>query len=166
MAIEAVMREKAINFLDVTPETSHKWALMNKGIESASVAYNATTNTRHYIADANATTTYTGNAKQLDVTQYAYKGDDTFDYIDDLFYYDKKGSDTETNLLQVFLYRAAEGATSYPAKVQPVMVVLDTHGGDGGDQLQLGYNVMFNGDPKYGIVTITDGVPVFTETSE
>ena len=36
-----IMREKSINFLDTTPSTTPTWALMNKGIESAAVSYNA-----------------------------------------------------------------------------------------------------------------------------
>lgn len=160
------MREKSINFLDTTPSgASRTWALMNKGIESAATSYNATTQSRHFIADANATQDVTGFAKQLDVTQFAYEGDSTFTYIDNLFFNDAKGADADTNLLQVFLYKAPVGG-AYPAKQQPVTIQLDSHGGDGGDQLQLGYNVLFKGDPIKGTVVLTDGVPVFTADGE
>ena len=165
MAIQAIMREKAINFLDVAPTGAEDWALMNKGIESATVAYNATTNTRHFIADENATSGVSGFAKQLDITQFAYEGDATFAYIDGLFFNDAKGADADTDMLQVYLHRADEATplVAIPAKKQPVTIQLDSYGGDGGDQLQLGYNVLFRGDPIFGLVTLTDGVPVFTE---
>lgn len=164
MTISAVMREKALNFLDVTPKDAETWALMNKGIESASVAYNATTSTRHFIGDSSATSGVSGFAKQLDVTQYAYTGDATFTFIDGLFFNDAKGADADTDMLQVFLHRAPEltPLVDIPAKLQPVTIQLDSYGGDGGDQLQLGYNVLFRGDAVLGKVTITAGVPVFT----
>lgn len=162
------MREQSTNFLNTTPKDEVKaWALMNKGIESSAVSYNATTTTRHYQADKNATQGVTGYAKQLDITQYAYKGDATFEYIDDLMFEDAKGADLETELLRVFNYRAEDGATSdIDAHLQPVILQLDSHGGDGGDQLQIAYNVLFNGDPIKGTVSLTNGVPVFTATPE
>lgn len=164
MTIKAVMREKSINFLDTTPsEGTNKWALMNKGIESASVAYNPTVNTRHYIADEGPTSTTTAFDKQLDVTQFAYEGDATFDYVDDLFYNDAKGSDAESNILQVFMYRKQVGG-AYQAKLSKCSIQLGEHGGDGGDQLQLAYNVAFNSSAVKGTVKITEGVPVFTAT--
>lgn len=165
MSIKAIMREKAINFLNTNPGDTQTWALMNKGIESAAVSYNATTQSRHFIADSSADQEVTGFAKQLDVSQFAYEGDPTFEYIDSLFYNDAKGADANTEILQVFLYRQATGS-AYPAKLQPVTIQLDSHGGDGGDQLSLGYNVLFKGDPIKGSVVITDGVPVFTAESE
>lgn len=158
-----IMREKAINFLDVTPSATPTWALMNKGIESASVSYNANVTTRQFIADATASQDVTGFAKQLDVTQWAYKGDATFEFIDDLFFNDAKGVNAYTDMLQVFPYRLeVESSTGIPAKLQPVTIQLDSHGGDGGDQLQLGYNVLFRGDATIGTVNIVDGVPTFT----
>ncbi|QIK56670.1 hypothetical protein G7059_01815 [Erysipelothrix sp. HDW6A] len=165
MSIKAIMREQSTNFLNTKPTgTTPTYALMNKGIESSAVAYNATVNTRHYVADKNATQGVTGFAKQLDVTQFAYKGDACFEYIDDLIYNDAKGSDAETEMLRVFNYRATtEGATTgIPAHLQPVIIQIDSHGGDGGDQLQIGYNVLFNGDPVKGTVSLVDGVPTFT----
>lgn len=160
-----IMREKSINFLDTTPSTTPTWALMNKGIESAAVSYNANVTTRQFIADTTATQDVTGFAKQLDVTQWAYKGDATFEFIDDLFFNDAKGPQAYTNMLQVFPYRMeTESLTGIPAKLQPVTIQLDSHGGDGGDQLQLGYNVLFRGDAVIGTVNIVAGVPTFTAT--
>jgi len=158
------MREKSLNFLDTTPAgLSRTWALMNKGIESAAISFNANVTTRQFIADATATQDVTGFAKQLDVTQWAYKGDATFEFIDDLFFNDAKGPAAYTNMLQVFKYRMeVEGLTNIPAKLQPVTIQIDSHGGDGGDQLQLGYNVLFRGDAIKGTVDIVAGVPTFT----
>jgi len=164
MSINPVMREKTVNFLDTTPVgATRTWALMNKGIESASVSFNANVQTRQFIADATATQDVTGFVKQLDVTQWAYKGDATFDFIDTLFFNDAKGVDAYSSILQVFYYRSAtESLTGIPAKLQPVTIQLDSHGGDGGDQLQIGYNVLFRGDAVLGTVDIVAGVPTFT----
>lgn len=161
--LKAIMGFESINFLDTTPKTeAHTWALMNKGIESGAVAYNAETDERHYIADKNATATVKAFARALDITQYAYKGDATFEYIDDLFYKEAIGGDAQTNLLQVFLYKAEDKTTAIPAKLTPVTVELGEHGVEGGEQLALSYNILFTGDSTNGTVTITEGVPVFT----
>lgn len=163
MAITPIMSYESTNFLDTTPtEETFEWALMNKGIESATVAYNAETDEKHFIADKNSTQGVTALAKTLDVTQFAYKGDATFEFIDDLFYNDAIGAEAETNLLQVFTYRAETPETSIPAKLTPVVIALGEHAVEGGEQMALSYNVLFSGDSINGTVVITEGVPVFT----
>lgn len=162
MTIKQIMRYESINFLDTAPSTEVPvYALMNKGIESASVSSNATVNERTYIADKNASSSVTSLAKTLDVTQFAYKGDAVFDFVDDLFFKDEVGDGLKSNILQVFLYKST-GLTDVPAKLTPCIIQPDTHGGDGGEQLELAYNVLFSGDSVLGKVTLTDGVPVFT----
>src|SRR5699024_8130627 len=113
---------------------------------------------RHYIADKNATSETTGFAKTLDVTQFAYENDATFEFIDDLFFNDVVGA--KSNILQVYLYREDEGAI--PAKMTPVVIQQDSENVEGGDQKSYAYNVLFSGDSVTGTVTITDGTPVFT----
>lgn len=163
MAIRPIMRYESINFLNTTPGTPETptWALMNKGIESASVAYNSETDEKHYIADKTATKTVNSMTKELDVTQYAYLEDPTFEYIDDLFFNEAIGNDANTQILQVFLYKI-DGVTAIPAKMSDVTIELGEHGGDGGAQLELAYNVLFTGDAVKGTVALVDGEPTFT----
>lgn len=164
--ITPIMSYESINFIDTTPNTeANTWALMNKGIESGAVSYNAETDLRHYIADKNPTHNVKSVSKALDVTQYAYKGDATFEYIDNLFFIEAIGKDAETNILQVFLYKAADKTTAIPAKLTPAVIELGEHGPEGGEQLALSYNVLFSGDSVNGTVTITAGKPVFTPTT-
>ena len=164
MAFRAVMSYESINFLDTTPKVpaTPTWALMNKGIESGTVAFNPITNERHFIADKNQTQEVAGFAKTLDVKQFAYKEDPTFEFIDGLFFNEAIGAEAKTNLLQVFLYKSESKTEEIPAKLTPVTIAIGEHAVEGGEQLQLGYNVLFSGDSVKGKVTITEGAPVFT----
>jgi len=163
---EVILSEKSLLFMDVTPTaTTPTWALMNMGIESAEVAYNPEKKERHYIADKNKTTHTTGLAKTLDQEQYAYKDDPVFEFIDDLIYNEKIGSEANTSILQVFIYRGDDlnATTNIPAKVQDVSIAIAKHTVTGGDQLQIGYNVDFNGDPTFGNASVVNGKATFTE---
>lgn len=163
MTIRAIMSYESTNFLDVAKNGTPNYALMNKGIESATVAYNPTTQERHFIADKNATSETTGFAKTLDVTQFAYEGDDTFEFIDEIFFNDTLNA--KSNLLQVYTYRE-NGDGTYDAKLTPVTIRQDSENVEGGDQKSYAYNVVFAGDSVTGTVTITDGKPVFTADTE
>lgn len=166
--IQAILSDKSLNFLNVTPKAAAPtWALMNKGIESAEFAFNPKENERHYIADKSSTKETTGLSKALDTTQFAYKGDPVFEYVDDLIYNEAVGSDAKTQILQVFIYRADDlsATTAIPSKVSDVSISISSQTLTGGDQMQIGYNVNFSGDPTFGTADVVDGVPTFTKAA-
>ena len=157
------MSYESINFLDTTPtDDTNTWALMNKGIEGATVAFNTEVGEHHYIADKNATRNVQSIGKALDVTQFAYKDDPTFEFIDDLFFTEAIGAEAETNILEVFIYRADDPTGAIPAKLTPAIIELGEQAKEGGLQLAHSYNVLFSGDSVKGTVVITEGTPVFT----
>ena len=100
-------------------------------------------------------------APQIAVTQYCYKGDQVFDFVDSLRKKRAIGSDCETELLMVYIYDT-EDDTTYAAEKQNVAIQVDTFGGTGGERNSIAYNVLFNGDPTIGTATITAGTPTFT----
>jgi hypothetical protein len=166
--VRAILSDKALLFMNVTPKGANPtWALMNKGIESAEIAYNPKEAERHFIADTSATKLTTGLAKTLDQTQYAYKGDEVFEYVDDLIFEEAIGDDAITQILEVFIYRTTDmSATSnIPSKVQNANISIASKTLTGGEQMQIGYNVNFSGNPSYGTASVVDGKAIFTEGS-
>ena len=155
-----IQREESLNFLKVPTA----WALINSGVESFSVDFNETINKRNYIGNKNAVAVGGGLDKSVGLTQFAHKGDVVFDFIDDIMFYEKSGAEAESELLEVFAYRADTDAGPFPAKKSKVLISKGSNNsGDGGDQLSIAYDINFQGDPEIGTVTIVTGLPVFVK---
>ena len=157
-------REEVYSFLNTTPgEASPTWKLFGDRIEDQSFDWNTQTQTRQFITKANATTTSTSFQRQTSVTQYADPDDATFEFIDDIFFHEKRGVDAQTDLLEVFPYRT--DGSPFDAKKTRVLVVQSSNGGPGGDNYQYAYELHVIDEPVFGTVVITNGVPVFTEAA-
>lgn len=163
MAVEAVKRSKWAEFLNTTPGTEYTWNRIGKGVSENEISYNANVVTETFIDQDNADNSVDSYAPQIPVTQYAYKGDPVFDYVDGLRKKRAIGTDCETQLLMVNKYDSNEAGDTFTAELQNVAIQVDTFGGAGGERISIGYNILFDGDPVSGTVTITDGKPVFTE---
>ena len=122
---------------------------------------NANTTTEQYIHEKTAYNSIDSYAPSMAITQTAYKGDAVYDFIFDIFYNRKVGSDCETYLLNIYLKEAGTGS-SYKAEKQKVAVEITSYGGDAGNPVSLEYTLHFNGDNEEGTATITQGVPSFS----
>lgn len=164
MSEVAVKRSKWAEFLNVTPEaTNPTWARIGKGVSENEISYNANVVSEVFIHEDSAENNVDSYAPQIPVTQYAYKGNPVFDYVDGLRKKRAIGTECETQLLLVNMYDADEAGTSFSAELQKVAIQVDTFGGAGGERLSVAYNILFNGDPTSGTATISDGTPTFKE---
>lgn len=160
---EAIKRSKVAQFLDVTPGVeTPTWVRIGRGVADASTSYNANVTTETFIHEDSASNSVDGYAPQLPITQYAYKGDKVFEFIDGLRRKRATGSACETRLLEVYIYDTTDD-TTYAAELNNVVIQVDTFGGAGGGRSQIGYNILYNGDPEEGTATITAGSPIFTK---
>ncbi len=159
--VKAIKRSKFAEFLNTTPGSTPTWARIGKGVSENTISYNANVVTETFIHEDNASNSVDSYAPQIPVTQYAYKGDPVFDYVDGLRKKRATGSECETQLLMVYIYDTDDDQT-YVAERNEVAIQVDTYGGTGGERNQIGYNILFNGDPTTGTATITDGTPTFT----
>ena len=77
----------------------------------------------------------------------------------------KKGTALETELLEVFKYRVSETKSTpkYDARLFKALVVPDSDTLEGGTALKIKYKIQVQGDPTFGTVTFTSGLPTFTE---
>lgn len=160
--VQAIKRSKFAEFINTTPGSSTPtWARIGKGVSENEISYNGNVVTETFIHEDNASNSLDSYAPQIAVTQYCYKGDQVFDFVDGLRKKRATGSDCETELLMVYIYDT-EDDTTYAAEKQNVAIQVDTFGGAGGERNSIAYNVLFNGDPTIGTATITAGTPTFT----
>jgi len=146
-------RTEWADFLNTKPSGEQPtWAIIGVGITDKSTDYNAEVSEEKLIINRNATKTVDGYALSSGVEQTAYKGDPVFEFVDDIRYKLKTGSDAETQLL---------GATpKYRARLWNVAIEISNNAGD---TAKVNYNIHYIGDPTFGNVTFTNGVPTFEE---
>lgn len=162
---ERIMSTAKTKFLNTTPkETTAKWNIIGVGITANDNSYGAKTADEHWIFEKNERHSVDGYALASDVEQTAYKGDGVFEFIDELMYRMKTGTELETQMLEVFKYKVDESASTpkYDARLFTVLIVPDTDTLEGGSALKIKYKIQVQGDPTFGKVTFTNGVPTFT----
>lgn len=159
--MQKAKRTQFMTFLDVTPKgENYTWALLGKGISEFAIAYNNQITTEKDIISDNATSSHDSNQKQGDVSQHIYEGEACYEYMDSLR--DKTGADVEGHALEVDILHGKKGdgdVMEYPAKLSDCITPVSQFLGENAD---IEYSIYFNGDPTEGIVTITDGKPIFT----
>lgn len=154
-------RTEWVDFLNTTPTAEQPtWGIIGIGITDKSTEYNASTTEEKWIIHKNATKTTDSYALTSGVEQTAYKGDPVFEFIDEIRYYLKTGSDAETKLLEIDKYSVTEEDTTpkYRARLWNVGIEI---GSNGGETAKINYTINYNGDPTFGTVTFADGVPTF-----
>lgn len=164
--MKKVKRTELVAFLNITPDTTgsgdYDWAIIGRGMNTGSYAYNPQTTTETWIINDNANTTLDSYQFAFDGEQSCIKGDEVFDFIDNLRYNMATGSDAETQLLLIDKYSVTDG-TKFRAQIFNVTISINEFGGDGGVTPTITYTISANGDPKLGTATISAGTPTFTE---
>lgn len=156
-------RTEWVEFLNTTPKaTTEKWSIIGVGMPSKSTDYNAEVTEEKWIINKNKTKTIDSYGLSSGVEQTAYKGDPVFDFVDDIRYRLKTGVDAETTLLEIDKYSVTseETAPKYRARLWKVAIEISSNGGD---TAKVNYNIHYVGDPTFGTVTFTNGVPTFTK---
>ena len=167
--LERLNNTAKVNFLNTTPtEASKTWSILGRGITSKENSYGAKTTDEHWIIEDNERHSVDGYSLGSDLEQVALKGDPVFTYIDNLMYKMKKGTDLETELLEVFKYRVSdtESTPKYDASLFKALIVPDSDTLEGGNALKIKYKIQIQGDPTFGKVTFTNGAPTFTAETE
>lgn len=155
MSGEAIKRQDSLIFLNTGTSSAEKWAWVNEGVEEFGIDFNEDVERKHYIGNKNSNAVGGSQEKSTSVTQFAHKGDEVFDYIDDIMFHEKQGAEATTELLEVFVYRSEDGKTAIPAKKSKVLITKGSHNsGAGGEQLQIEYGIEFVGDPSFVTVEL------------
>lgn len=166
---ERLNNTSKVKFLNTTPKaTTAKWDIIGRGITSNENSYGAKTTDEHWIIEDNERHSLDGYSLGSDVEQTAIKGDGVFEYIDNLMYRMAKGSECETQMLEIYKYRVdeTEGTPKYDARLFNVLIIPDADTIEGGSALKIKYKIQVQGDPTFGTVTFANGVPTFTKETK
>ena len=161
-----VSREQIATYLDITPTSNNpQWEIVGVGITDYGQDYNPQTTTEKWIIHKNATTTLDSYQIQASATQTCYFGDPVYDYVNNLRRTAGVGNKVVSHILDIDLYDStgSGASTSYKATKYDCAVIVSSYAK--GENPQIEYTIYYNGDPVLGTVQITDGTPVFTETT-
>ena len=146
-------------FLDTTGgSASPTWARL--GLSTVlSIDINPSTEDYDFIKDENPTTVVDKNQPTLSQELMCQEGDSCFDYIWEMFYGLKSGSEVETSA--IFAFPKASGSTtgSYEAWKSDVTIIL---GSFDAVARKITFDIRTAGDVTLGKVTVTGGVPTFS----
>ena len=130
-------------------KASPTWSLVGDGVTELSVSYNPQTNTEQYIHEDVARTNITGYQPNAAVTAQAKKGDEVYDYINEMRKSLPIGDSALSQVVLVDRYEEAK-ENGYPAQLQDVAIQIDSYGGAASDPLSIGYTINWNGVPQQG----------------
>ncbi len=159
-------RTEWVEFLNTAPDKQEpNWAIIGVGITDKSTDYNTEKSEEKWIIHKNKNVTIDSYGLTSGVEQTCYKGDEVFEFIDDIRYRLKTGTKAETTLLEIDKYSVANEDTTpkYRARLWTVAIELSSYGGD---TAKINYTINYTGDPTFGTVTFNNGIPAFApETS-
>lgn len=163
MSLEKISREEWVEFLNTTPEGSTaSWAIIGVGITDKSTDYNVEKTEEKWIIHTNKHVTIDSYGLTSGVEQTCYKGDEVFEFIDNIRYRLKTGTKAETTLLEIDKYSVTDENTTpkYRARLWTVAIEISSHGGD---TAKISYTINYTGDPTFGTATFENGIPTFKE---
>lgn len=141
------------------------WVQIKKATEFVR-AMNPQTEERDYISDEHPTTEVMDYKPSENLAVTMYKGEPDFEMFYDLYKKRAIGSDAQKEFLLVNIFDSvtvgsgSEAVTYYYAEKTNASVTVEELNATG---KTLSCNVYENGTPVKGYVTITNGVPTFTE---
>jgi hypothetical protein len=147
-------------FLNTGTDISPVWKQIRKSTDNT-ITMNAEMMTFDYIVDESPTDEVDRYKPSLSQPITMYKGEDDYEYLFDKFFNQDTGADAHSQILIVFY--GADVATSYKAWKSDCVLVFDNMNPV---ESTITANINFNGTTDKGTVVVTDGVPVFTSSSE
>ena len=150
------------DFLDTTPSAqTPTWNLIGVGITDKSTDYNVEKTEEKWIIHKNKNVSIDSYGLSSANEQTAYKNDPVFEFVDNIRYRLLAGTDAEPNLLEIDKYSVTneDSTPTYRARKWKVAIEITSNGGD---TAKINYTYNYVGDPTFGTVTFSNGVPTFT----
>lgn len=159
-----IKRTDIVTFLDITPTNEQPtWAIVGDGMTTGAISYEAGTTSETYIINDSATTTVDNYNVSFEGEMKCIKGDEVFDYVDNLRITRATGDNAKSHVLNVYKYIVDEGG-KYKSEMSDCSITLSSFGGDGGTTPTIAFSINMNGDPTLGLTNIDNGIPTFTPT--
>lgn len=155
-------RAALAHFIDAefnsTPLTP-TWYRLGKDIQDLTVELNSSTESSTNILDE-TTVTDNGYEPSVDVdTYYCDPEDAIYEKLKDIVFNRKSAGACATKCLEVIIDKTS---APYDAWQEDVVITPTSYGGATGG-VRIYFTINFNGNRKKGTVTVSDGVPTFTE---
>ena len=160
--LRKINRDEWQDFLDINPSgETPSWKIIGVGITDKSSDYNAEKTEEKWIIERTKRTAIDSYGPSSGVEQTAYKGDEVFEFIDNIRYRMLTGTEAQTHLLEVDKYSVTneESTPTYRARMWDVAIEISSNGGE---TAKIKYNIDYSGDPTFGTVTFNKGVPTFS----
>ena len=157
-----INRDEWQDFLDINPSgETPSWKIIGVGVTDKSTDYNAEKTAEKWIIERTKRTAIDSYGPSSGVEQTAYKGDEVFEFIDNIRYRMLTGTEAQTHLLEVDKYSVTneESTPTYRARMWDVAIEISSNGGE---TAKIKYNIDYSGDPTFGTVTFNKGVPTFS----
>ena len=163
MALTTLNRSKSLIFVDTGDSTSsYTWTRIDKSTVF-DLQLNAVTNDYDFIDDDNTVSELDKYQPSMDQEIMTVVGNEMYEYMEDLFYSLPTGEDAKKPTLIVFPRNISTGTTaSYHAWLCPKSTL--TIKNFNSQDKKIYWTIAFNNITK-GTATVTDGVPVFSETT-
>lgn len=160
--LRKINRDEWQDFLDINPSgETPSWKIIGVGVTDKSTDYNAEKTEEKWIIERTKRTAIDSYGPSSGVEQTAYKGDEVFEFIDNIRYRMLTGTEAQTHLLEVDKYSVTneESTPTYRARMWDVAIEISSNGGE---IAKIKYNIDYSGDPTFGTVTFNKGVPTFS----
>lgn len=160
--LRKINRDEWQDFLDINPSgETPSWKIIGVGVTDKSTDYNAEKTEEKWIIERTKRTAIDSYGPSSGVEQTAYKGDEVFEFIDNIRYRMLTGTEAQTHLLEVDKYSITneESTPTYRARMWDVAIEISSNGGE---TAKIKYNIDYSGDPTFGTVTFNKGVPTFS----
>jgi hypothetical protein len=154
-----IERTLLITYLNTTPLSTATYQMIGDGVPAAAIEMNPKITEEQYINENNARVSVDGYAPKMPIEATAKDTDPVFVYIDALRIARAVGADAETDVVNVWNYKAG-GPTVCPAEHQHVAIQINRFGSEGGVPVKIEYVINYIGDPVAG--TFNTSTKVFT----
>lgn len=150
---EKIKRSQIRSFLDVDPGYQD-WALIGDGVTNAQIDMNPEVEQETYIHEDNSSAEIERYAPTMGIEASAKKGDDAFEFVDELRINRAVLHAAHTQVVNVWLYKEPTEANTYPAELQDVTIAVESAGGEGGTPSKINYTIYYRGDPVKGTFNV------------
>lgn len=152
----AEMREKLVHYLNIGTSSNPNYVLLGDGITSLTEEFNAESDTKQYINQANGTTVIKSYTPSISIEKEYIKDDELQTWIDEKIKLLPTGSDAETDYIRINLFDAVSGQSGkYNAVKRKCTFQFDSIGGDAGAELMNTMTLGGVGDGIQGTFDVT-----------
>ena len=151
----AEMREKLMHFINIGSQTTASYVLIGDGVTSLTEEFNAESETKQYINQANGTTHIKSYTPSIQVEKEYIKDESLQTWLNGKVRDLPTGSDAETDYIRVNVFETTTTQSVYQAVKRKCTIQIDSIGGDAGSELMNAFTMGGVGDGVKGTFNVS-----------